>query len=30
MTDQQWQTLLAVIRGEQQHPLPTGFIIDSP
>lgn len=30
MTDQQWQTLLAVIRGEQQRPMPTGFIIDSP
>ena len=30
MTEQQWQTLLAVIHGEQLRPLPTGFIIDSP
>jgi uroporphyrinogen-III decarboxylase len=30
MTDPQWQTLLAVIRGEPLKPLPTGFIIDSP
>jgi uroporphyrinogen decarboxylase len=30
MTEQQWQTLLAVIHGEQVRPLPTGFIIDSP
>ena len=30
MTDPQWQTLLAVIRGEPRRPLPTGFIIDSP
>ncbi len=30
MTDQQWQTLLAVIRGEPVRPVPTGFIIDSP
>jgi uroporphyrinogen-III decarboxylase len=30
MTEQQWQTLLAVIHGEQLRPLPTGFIVDSP
>lgn len=30
MTDQQWETLLAVINGEEITPLPTGFIIDSP
>jgi uroporphyrinogen decarboxylase len=30
MTDQQWQTLLAAVRGEPLRPLPTGFIIDSP
>lgn len=30
MTDSQWETLLAVIRGESLRPLPTGFIIDSP
>ena len=30
MTEPQWQTLLAVIHGEQLSPLPTGFIIDSP
>ncbi len=30
MTDAQWQTLLAVVRGEQLDPLPVGFIIDSP
>lgn len=30
MTDQQWATLLAVLRGERVAPLPTGFIIDSP
>ena len=30
MTDQQWETLLAVIRGEDIRPLPVGFIIDSP
>ena len=30
MNEQQWQTLLAVIRGETLRPLPTGFIIDSP
>lgn len=26
----QWETLLAVIRGETIRPVPTGFIIDSP
>lgn len=30
MNDTQWQTLLAVIRGEAQRPLPAAFIIDSP
>ncbi len=30
MTDQQWKTLIAVIRGEAICPLPTAFIIDSP
>ncbi|MFW6042868.1 MAG: uroporphyrinogen decarboxylase family protein [Marinilabiliaceae bacterium] len=30
MTDQQWDVLLRVIRGEEVEPLPTGFIIDSP
>ena len=30
MTTPQWETLLAVIRGEQLRPLPTGFIIDCP
>ena len=28
MTDQQWQTLLSVIRGETLRPLPTAFITD--
>jgi uroporphyrinogen-III decarboxylase len=30
MKDKQWETLVAVIRGERVSPLPTGFIIDSP
>jgi len=30
MTDEQWQTLLAIIKGENLKPLPVGFIIDSP
>lgn len=30
MNDQQWSTLLAVIRGEIVQPLPTAFIIDCP
>jgi len=30
MTEDQWQTLLEVIRGGTVEPLPVGFIIDSP
>ena len=30
MTNEQWQKLLAVIRGEVFSPLPVGFVIDSP
>ncbi|MFV1964479.1 MAG: uroporphyrinogen decarboxylase family protein [Pirellulaceae bacterium] len=30
MTNEQWETLLAVIAGEAIDPLPVGFIIDSP
>ncbi len=30
MNDQQWNTLVSVIRGEEIRPLPTGFIIDCP
>ena len=30
MTEQQWATLVAVIRGETVRPIPTGFIVDSP
>lgn len=30
MNDQQWNTLVSVVRGETLHPLPTAFIIDSP
>jgi uroporphyrinogen-III decarboxylase len=30
MNAEQWETLLAVIRGETIRPVPTGFIIDSP
>jgi len=30
VTDEQWERLLAVIRGEKLSPLPTAFIIDSP
>jgi uroporphyrinogen-III decarboxylase len=30
MNDQQWNTLVSVIRGEKIPALPTGFIIDSP
>jgi len=30
MTDPQWNALLAVLRGATPHPLPTGFIVDSP
>ena len=30
MNQEQWETLVAVVRGETLRPLPTGFIIDSP
>ncbi|MBN2369646.1 MAG: uroporphyrinogen decarboxylase [Vicinamibacteria bacterium] len=30
MKQEQWETLVAVIRGETLRPLPTGFIIDCP
>jgi uroporphyrinogen decarboxylase len=30
MNQSQWETLMAVIRGERVRPVPTGFIIDSP
>jgi len=30
MTNEQWETLLAVIRGEKVEPLPVGLIIDCP
>jgi uroporphyrinogen decarboxylase len=30
MTDLQWNSLLAVLRGESLHPPPVGFIIDCP
>lgn len=30
MNEKQWDILLKVINGETVHPLPTGFIIDSP
>lgn len=30
MTDREWETLLAVIRGERVTPSPVAFIIDSP
>ena len=30
MNDQQWNTLVSVIRGDALSPLPTAFIIDSP
>ena len=30
MNDDQWKTLLAVLGGEEIHPTPCGFIIDSP
>lgn len=30
MTDQEWKTLVSVVRGEIVDPLPVGFIIDSP
>ena len=30
MNQEQWETLVAVVRGETRTPLPTGFIIDCP
>jgi uroporphyrinogen decarboxylase len=30
MNDQQWNTLVSVVRGEAHRPVPTAFIIDSP
>ena len=30
MNDQQWNTLVSVVRGETVRPLPTAFIVDSP
>ena len=30
MNQEQWETLVAVVRGETRSPLPTGFIIDCP
>jgi len=30
MNDQQWNTLVSVVRGDAIRPLPTAFIIDSP
>jgi uroporphyrinogen decarboxylase len=30
MNAQQWETLVAAVRGEDLHPLPTAFIVDSP
>jgi uroporphyrinogen decarboxylase len=30
MTDTQWDDLAAIVNGENKHPLPIGFIIDSP
>lgn len=30
MTDQQWDTLLKIVKGEKVEPLPVGFIIDCP
>jgi len=30
MNERQWETLLAIIDGENVNPIPTGFIIDSP
>ncbi len=30
MTDQQWEALLRILKGEILNPLPIGFIIDSP
>jgi len=30
MNQEQWDTLVAVVRGEAVRPVPTGFIVDSP
>jgi uroporphyrinogen decarboxylase len=30
MTDQEWNTIVSVVRGETLRPVPVGFIIDSP
>ncbi len=30
MDARQWEVLVAVVRGEQVHPVPTAFIVDSP
>lgn len=30
MTDQQWQTLVSMVKGESRGPLPAAFIVDSP
>ncbi len=30
MTDTQWTLLKSIVNGEKHHPLPVGFIIDSP
>jgi uroporphyrinogen-III decarboxylase len=30
MTDKQWTDLVAIVNGVKRHPLPVGFIIDSP
>ncbi|MEJ2542711.1 MAG: hypothetical protein P8Y99_01455 [Calditrichaceae bacterium] len=30
MTDQQWEVLLKVIKGETIDPMPIGFVIDCP
>ncbi|RPH97791.1 MAG: uroporphyrinogen decarboxylase [Calditrichaeota bacterium] len=30
MTDEQWSTLIKIIRGDGVEPLPVGFIVDSP
>ncbi len=30
MTDQQWEILQQIVKGERRTPLPVGFIIDSP
>ncbi len=30
MTDKQWAELVAIVNGQKLHPIPIGFIIDSP